>query len=293
MDAYPPMVPQASAVDIGIDPNLVQAQAVMARQNAVANRLTGTADVWNKIIDLAMKADYQYIVVTGDNVDRPNPNVATGLLRINHELYHRCRDIMYSENIIVIDETGAGFEYLGQKLGLHYCGEFCCACAHIGSLHIIIGCDDYDFEGIVKTEAMIQAIKQLPRSIVVQHLRIDLKPFCFANDRDLALFVDVLKDKIGVEQVFELTGLDVHWGLDLRTIPTALEMKLQPLHCDFEPHNDKWQTAGFFGCSYEPAKTENEKLGRDATGKEIEIKDAKYYYDIHEAELYHGTAIGY
>ncbi|KAI4241335.1 MAG: hypothetical protein L6R40_004641 [Gallowayella cf. fulva] len=66
--------------------------------------------------------------------------------------------------------------------------------------------------GLIKMEAFTQALKDLNRPITVKHLRIDFLPFCFAGDPDLAAFAAALKEKVRVERVLEMTGLDVHWG---------------------------------------------------------------------------------
>lgn len=211
----------------------------------------------------------------------------------SHKLYHRCRDTMYRENQFVVDNFGAGLAYLGQRLGLHWCGIYCCTCPHIGSLKIRVGCDDHDAFGLVKTEGMIQALKDLPHAITVEHLWIELLPWCFVGNADLALFVAAIAEKIEVQKRLDFTGLDVHCDMDLRTLPKALGMKLQPLLCQYEPHNDLRQIQGFFGCWYEPAKNENEKNGLNEDGSEMIIRDFQYFHEIHEMELYHGTAIGY
>ncbi|KAL8848247.1 MAG: hypothetical protein Q9221_006720 [Calogaya cf. arnoldii] len=156
----------------------------------------------------------------------------------------------------------------------------------INSIHFEIGCRDHDGMGLIKLEAFTQAIKDLSRPIGTKHLRIDFLPFCFVGDWELAAFTDALQEKMQVDCIFEMTGLDVQWERDLRMVPQALGMKLQPLICDYEPHNDNEGIQGFFGCSYEPAANNNEIVGLDTEGNQLEILDGRYFYERHELGLH-------
>ncbi|KAL8708713.1 MAG: hypothetical protein Q9220_006438 [cf. Caloplaca sp. 1 TL-2023] len=196
---------------------------------------------------------------------------------------------MYEENKFVVDYYGAGLILLGQPLGFADCAEYCSNKLTIGSLNIILGSEDHDILGSIRSRGMTFALNDMAQPIAVKHLRIDFLPFFFAGDKDLSAFAEALGQKIKVEAVLEMVGLDVHWEWDLRSIPMALKMKLQPLHCEYKRYNDERNVRGFCGCSYEPAANENQILGLDENGNELDIVDGKLYFERHEWDLYHGT----
>ncbi|KAL8686788.1 MAG: hypothetical protein Q9218_006867 [Villophora microphyllina] len=251
-------------------------------------RLVRNSTIMNKILALAMTATNKTLHIVGPVDPRPNANIALSLLRVNHEFYHRCRDFMFSENTIVVDKFGYGLSVISKPHGFHWCGEFCCRCVHVESLQLVLGCTRTVEGGVFKIECFMQAMKEMKSSVTVNHLMIDLNPWCFNGDHDTIPFIEMFKGKFIVKEVLEFLGLDIHGHLDLRLFPKALGMKLQPLICDFIPHNTVRQTRGFFGCSYEPATTEAEMLGLDAAGNEIEIKDAMFCYEFIQTDLYHG-----
>ncbi|KAL8755372.1 MAG: hypothetical protein Q9199_003691 [Rusavskia elegans] len=262
------------------------AHQVFAEHAPAHLRLAREQDIIDRIVHFAMQADKNEIILPNRTGARPRQTVATNLMCINHNLYHRCREIMYRDNTFKISKFGAGLRHLTKQLGFHYCGEICSSTTAVSSIHFELGCRDHDGMGLIKLEAFTQAIKDLSRPIATKHLRIDFLPFCFVGDRDLAAFADALRDKVHVDCVFEMTGLDVQWECDLRMMPQALGMKLQPLICDYEPHNDNQGIQGFFGCSYEPASNHNEIVGLDTEGNELEILDGRYFYERHELGLH-------
>ncbi|KAL9635225.1 MAG: hypothetical protein Q9204_002696 [Flavoplaca sp. TL-2023a] len=281
------------SLDSGTDVESAQlaavAQQVFAEHAPAHLRLAREQDIIDRIVYFAMQAENNEIILPSATFARPRQTVATNLMCINHNLYHQCREIMYRDNTFMITKFGAGLRHLTKQLGFHYCGEVCSSTTAISSIHFVLGCRDHDGMGLIKLEAFTQAIKDLSRPIAVKHLRIDFLPYCFVGDRDLAVFADVLKEKIQVERIFEMTGLDVQWECNLRMIPQALGMKLQPLVCDYSPHNDNQGVQGFFGCSYEPAANHNENVGLDEEGNELEILDGRYFYECHELGLHQDT----
>ncbi|KAL8769702.1 MAG: hypothetical protein Q9194_005360 [Teloschistes cf. exilis] len=242
----------------------------------------------DKIFTFAMTATSRSLHVASRVDGRPNGNICLGLLRVNHQLYHRCRDLMFSRNTIIVEKFGYGLGVISKPQGFFWCGRFCCRCVHIGSLHLVLGSERTYEEGAIMIECFMQALKEMDAPMSINHLRIDLKSWCLNGEDDTKQFIELLTGKFIVREVFELVGLDIHAELDLRLFPKALNMKLQPLVCDFTPHNTLRQTKGFFGCSYQPARSNAERLGLDAAGNEIAIKDAVYHYDEIQRELYHG-----
>ncbi|KAI4091380.1 MAG: hypothetical protein LQ339_008132 [Xanthoria mediterranea] len=262
------------------------AHQVFANHAPAHLRLAREQDIIDRIVHFAMQADNNEIILPGRTGDKPRQTVATSLMCISHKLYHQCRGIMYHDNTFKVSKFGAGLRHLTKQLGFHYCGEVCSSTTAISSIHFELGCRDHHGMGMIKFDAFTQAIKDLNRPIATKHLRIDFLPFCFVGDRHLAAFADALKDKMHVDCVFEMTGLDVQWECNLRMIPQALGMKVQPLICDYEPHDDNQGLQGFFGCSYEPASNHNEVVGFDSEGNELKILDGRYFYERHELGLY-------
>ncbi|KAL9582324.1 MAG: hypothetical protein Q9212_003358 [Teloschistes hypoglaucus] len=244
--------------------------------------------IMSKILALAMTAANRTLHVASPTDGRPNGNICLGLLRVNHELYHRCRDYMYSRNTIIVGKFGYGLGVVSKPQGFFWCGRVCCRCVHIGSLHLVLGSERTYEEGAITIEFFMQALKEMDAPLTINHLRIDLKAWCFNTEQDIIQFTELLKGKFVVREVFEFVGLDIHAELDLRLFPKALNMKLQPLVCDFKAHNTLRQTKGFFGCTYEPTRNNAEKLGLDVLGNKIVIKDAVYHYEEIQREIYHG-----
>ncbi|KAL8989464.1 MAG: hypothetical protein Q9169_008358 [Polycauliona sp. 2 TL-2023] len=247
------------------------AHQVFAEHAPAHLRLAHEPGIINRIVHFAMQADMNEIVLPCRTGVKPPQTIATSLMCIK------------------ISKFGAGLRHLTKPLGFHYCGEICSSTTAVSSIRFELGCREHDGMGVIKLEAFIQAIKDLRRPIVVKHLRIDFLPFCFVGDRELAALADALKEKIQVERVFEMTGLDAQWECDLRMMPQALGMNLQPLVCDYKPRDDKQGIQGFFGCSYEPASNPNETLGLDAEGDELEILDGRFFYERHELGLHQDT----
>lgn len=200
---------------------------------------------------------------------------------------------MYRDNEFVVDSHGSGLQYLSQNMGVGVCGHACSRQPRIKSLRLILGSEDHDQQGFFKCESFIQALKDMANQITVEHLHVELLPFCFLGKKDLAAFAFALKNKIKAEEDFELSGLDVHWEWNLRIVPMGLGMKMQPLNCNFVYHNDEEQKLGPFCCKYKPARNMNEKFGLGANGKKLEILDGKHFYELQQDGVYGGTADGY
>ncbi|KAL8978931.1 MAG: hypothetical protein Q9177_006269 [Variospora cf. flavescens] len=245
-------------------------------------RLARTPSILNRIFRYAMQTTCGNILMPRITGDRCNTGIATGLLAISHDLYHRCRDTLYRDNTFIVDKYGSGLQYLSRAMGVSSCRFGCQTRPVIHSLRLIVGCEDHDWQGVWKSEMMTQALKDISHPITVTRLRLDLSPFCFLGNKDLAEFADILKDKIKVTSAFELCGADVHWEWDLRVIPKAMGMKLEPEFIDFRHHSNQHQTHGWFGSLYKPAESDNERLGLDAEGKALEVHDGKYYYETRQ-----------
>ncbi|KAL8670406.1 MAG: hypothetical protein Q9168_005054 [Polycauliona sp. 1 TL-2023] len=265
------------------------AHQVFAEHAPAHLRLAREQGIIDRIVHFAMQADMNEIVLPYRTGVRAPPTIATSLMCINHSLYHQCREIMYRDNTFKISTFGTGLHHLIKPLGFHYCGEICSSTTAVSEIHFQLGCQRHDGMGRIKLEAFTQAIKDLKRPIAVKRLRIDFLPFCFVGDPELASLAEALKEKIHVERVFEMTGLDTHWECDLRMMPQALGMKLQPCSRKYRPHDDKEGTQGFFGCNYEPASNRNEILGLDSEGNELEILDGRFYYERYELGLHQET----
>ena len=177
-------------------------------------------------------------------------------------------------------------------MGVDLCGHVCSKQPVIESLCIILGHDNHDQQGVLMCESFIQALKDIPNQITVDHLRIELTHCCFLGNKDFATFAFALKEKIKVGTDLVLCGFDYHWEWNLRLLPMGLGMRMQPLRCDFKYHNDREQKVGPFCCKYKLVETVNEKFGLDVDGQRLDIRDGKYYYELKQDGLYDGTGSG-
>ncbi|KAL8830536.1 MAG: hypothetical protein Q9170_005688 [Blastenia crenularia] len=264
------------------------------QRNAPANlRLAQKRGIVDRIFDYAMQANGNKIVMPRFAGFTANAGVATGLLAVNHDLYHQCRDTMYRDNEFVVDALGSGLQHLSQNMGINLCGHVCTRQPTVQSLRLVVGCDDHDEQGIIQSQSFIQALNDMANKVTVQHLKIELRPFCFFENKELAAFAFALKEKIKVEKDLLLSGFDYHWEWNLRLVPMAMGMQMQPMHCDFQYHNDQQQKVGPFCCRYQPAQSMNEKLGLDADGTKLDIHDGKHFYELQQDGLYDETRQGH
>lgn len=181
----------------------------------------------------------------------------------------------------MVDNYGSGLQYLSQAMGADICPPGCNPHPTIKSIHLFVGCRDFDWQGVRRAEMFMQALQDMPRPITVQRLRLDLGGFCFLWNKELAHFAELLKEKF-VATTFEFCGSDYHWEWDMRVVPKALGMKLQPSVINFRHHSDQDQVLGWFSSLYERAQNENERLGLDGQGNEIEVRDGKYYFETRQ-----------
>ncbi|KAL8932661.1 MAG: hypothetical protein Q9211_006191 [Gyalolechia sp. 1 TL-2023] len=269
-----------------------QAAYTVFQQTAPARlRLARQGHIVDRIFEFAMHANDNKIVMPRLTGCPANAGIATGALAINHHLYHVCRRALYRDNELVVDCHGSGLQYLSQNMGLDTCGYACLKQPRIKLLRLVLGCQDHDQQGVFRCESFTQALKDMANQITVEHLRIDLEPFCFLGNEDLLAFATALQGKIKVERDVELRGLDVHWEWNLRAVPLALCMRSQPTRCHFKYHNDKQQQVGPFCCKYQRAQNMNEILGVDTDGTNLEIHDGKFYYELQQDGVYEETKV--
>lgn len=201
----------------------------------------------------------------------------------SHETYHRCRDTLYRDNHFVVDTYGSGLQYLSQSMGVDICRSGCVTRPTIKSLRLVVGSEDHDFQGVLKAEMFTQALRDISHPMTVSRLQVDLSPFCFLDRKDFAQFVEGLSEKIIITKTLELYGSDIHWSLfDLRAVSKAMGMKLEPTSIEFRHHSDEHQTLGWFRCSYKLAGNDNERLGLDADGNELAVRDGKHYWETRQ-----------
>lgn len=201
----------------------------------------------------------------------------------SHDVYHQCRDTLYRDNDFVVGHYGSGLRYLSSPMGIDMCRHGCVTRPTFTSLRLVVGSQDHDVQGALMSDMFTQALRDIQGQMTVAHLRLQLEPFCFVGDKELAYFAELLAEKIQVTTTFELRGSDIHWLLyDLRLVPKALGMKLEPTAIEFHHHDDEQQTLGWFTSTYTHAQNDNEKLGLDAEGNELETHDGKHYSETHQ-----------
>ncbi|KAI4187765.1 MAG: hypothetical protein L6R41_002611 [Letrouitia leprolyta] len=254
-------------------------------------RLAQQVNLIDRILEFAMLANDNIIVMPRSTGSTANTGISTEALAINHRLYHVCRRVLYRDNDFIVDGNGSGVQYLGQDMGFNTCGSTCSRQPVIKSLCLVLGSPNHDEEGFDMCESFTQALNDMANGITVEHLRIDLQAFCFLNNEDLVSFAIALGNKIKVNRDVDVHGLDVHWELNLCALPLALEMRSQPIQCDFKIHNDRLQQVGPFNCMYQRAQNVNERFGVDLNGKKLVVVDGKYFYKLAEDGVYEETEV--
>ncbi|KAL9602825.1 MAG: hypothetical protein Q9219_001520 [cf. Caloplaca sp. 3 TL-2023] len=273
-------------------------------------RLSAHTDILARIFAHALRSPREIVVPDWGTttIKRGDTGIATGLLALNHEWYHRNLSAFFRENDFVVGGHGGGLRLLlllpslpllpGQQPREDNSG-ICCSGAvvchhhhhhhyqrrkkkiHLRSLRLVLGSPDHDLRGVDLCAAFISALKGLPpnNAIRTSRLHIHLLPFCFLNDKDLAAFAFALREKVEVEHRLQLSGLDVHWEWSLGLVPLALGMRMQPVRCEFVFHDDKAGKMGPFACGYVRARSEEERLGRGDGGKRVEVRDGRWFYE--------------
>ena len=98
-------------------------------------------------------------------------------------------------------------------------------------------------------------LRVLKWPLVVQNLRINLKKYSFRNDGQVQVFADRLSKNMQVRGSFCLSGTDVHLERQVRKLPLALKMDMQPSKMNVRFRGRAWHDLGTFESHYVPQKT--------------------------------------
>ncbi|KAL8895556.1 MAG: hypothetical protein Q9207_008124 [Kuettlingeria erythrocarpa] len=271
------------AADITADELMEEAEEIFWRRAPPRLRLAATPSIVARIFHFAMQARGNEVVMPGNTRNVVAAGLRLQVMAINHNVYHQCRDTLYRDNDFVVGHYGSGLRYLSSPMGIDMCRHACVTRPAFSSLRLVVGSQDHDVQGVLMSDMYTQALRDIQGQMTVAHLCLELAPFCFLGNKELAYFAELLAEKIQVTATFEFRGSDIHWLLyDLRIVPQAMGMKLEPKAIEFKHHDDEQQTLGWFSSSYIHAQSENEKLGLDAVGNELETHDGQHYSETHQ-----------
>jgi hypothetical protein len=108
-----------------------------------------------------------------------------------------------------------------------------------------------------KTESFMGALRGLRHEVRVQHLTLFLGHDCFdltATPQDFANALKIIK----VTKSLEIQGVAAHLLHDIRAIPRAMGMNIQPVWSKLVPCDVGLDQRAMFTSTYVPAKTREE-----------------------------------
>lgn len=118
--------------------------------------------------------------------------------------------------------------------------------------------DDYSLEiGRFKTQCFAAALGGLRDQVIIRNLDLFLGLNCWAAESGPFEFVKALKN-IKVTKRLEMVGREKLLLHDIRTIPRALKMNIQPEYSSLYPCDLGIDTRSFFRSTYVPAKKPEE-----------------------------------
>ncbi|MCJ1462513.1 hypothetical protein MMC07_001115 [Pseudocyphellaria aurata] len=194
------------------------------------------AELRKKIIKWAMTAE-KGVFEFNDRVGPFKPNVATGLLRANRELYHEAREYLYSENNMVF--LGCGSELLtilDRAHGLWACKTHGCKWANerpqFGKVTIFLGDEASPDVGDLKMKCTKAALENIRGKISIKMLHISLEKFCWiAGHCPEELEEGLSRLNVGALGIF---GAEEQWREDLCLFPRILGLEEFPAYLGAE-----------------------------------------------------------
>ena len=133
-----------------------------------------------------------------------------------------------------------------------------------------VGHDQSPDKGQLLTETFSATLRGLRRRIRAENLVIALQDNCWGSTEELQDFTDALAN-VQVAKSFELSGSAFHLYLNMRSIPQALAMKVQPDKSTYQG-STAVDARGYFCDNYSSTKILAET---DPTGKDIVDATAK------------------
>ena len=108
--------------------------------------------------------------------------------------------------------------------------------------------------GRFKTQCFMAALGGLRDEVNINHLTLLLGHDCWGGDSGPHDFANILR-KIKVTRSLEMLGVDTYLLHDIRAIPRALAMNIQPVWSKLYPCDVGLDLRGIFTSAYVPAAT--------------------------------------
>lgn len=133
-----------------------------------------------------------------------------------------------------------------------------------------VGHDQSPDKGQLLTETFSATLRGLRRRIRAENLVIALQENCWGSAEELQDFTDALAN-VQVAKSLDFSGSAFHLHFNMRSIPQALAMKVQPDNSRFQGNTA--EHGGYFRDNYSSTKILAEA---DPTGKDIDDATAKH-----------------
>lgn len=183
-------------------------------------------------------------------------------IRDSRALYHEVRPYLYSENTFIFRRCGSDLRIIFQPRDASCCGEALSPLRtkvpFFNKVVFKIGGGGVPDIGRFKTESFKAALVGLRDEVQINHLTILLDHSCWATGSECIEFAFALRN-IKVTRSLQILGTNEYLLHDIRSIPRALAMNIQPVWSKLYP-SDVFaaDTNGVFTSTYVAAKTPEE-----------------------------------
>ena len=182
-------------------------------------------------------------------------------LRNSHALYHEARTYLYSQNTFVFTRCGSDLRIIFQPRDDSLYGQAVSSTrVKVPSFDKVIfdlGDNQNAEFGRFKTQSFMTALGGLADDVHIKHLTLLLGHDCWLAESGPHDFGKVLR-KIKVMETLEMFGVDTYLLHDIRAIPRALAMNIQPVWSKLYPCDVGLDARGIFASTYVPAKSPEE-----------------------------------
>lgn len=210
------------------------------------------------------------------------------LARKSHALYHEARGYLYSQNTFVFTRCGSDLRIIFQPRKTSESGDAgSSARVQVPSFNRVIfdlGDNQNPEMGRFKTRSFMAALNGLRDDVYIDHLILRLGHDSWElGDSEPHDFGKALR-KMKIKKSFEMLGMDTYLLHDIRAIPRALSMNIQPIWSKLYPCDMGLGARGVFTSIYVPAETP-EETGLQA-GQILIDAGVEYYARLMHPDLY-------
>ncbi|KAG8531926.1 uncharacterized protein KY384_003562 [Bacidia gigantensis] len=215
-------------------------------------------ELLRKIVKLAMTANTNEHIISMPCFTSMafQPGLNLSCLLLDHDLYHVARDALYNINTFAFNFFGTDMKTVHNSVGLYRCRkEGCLKAGGHPTLDKVIFNLGHSSDPDAARHMMVafeRALKCLRSPLTTNHLLLHPLNYSWRTDGQLASFCRVLKEKVKVQKSLVVSAMDVLLELDIRAIPKALNLDIQPNSYKIRYRGSESHDLGYFVTIYLP-----------------------------------------